>query len=158
MIDLEDVLDNIKSVLQTNLNTKISQINSDKDDGITLDSIDDNAYYLQTLDGETINYNPYVFYGVQDIIGDNGYYSQVPQVTEIAVAVVIEDTGESVTPTRKLFRYQKALTEVITESFDSAKNQGVKMSVASQVPVELTLQNDSRRARAIGILIKIELG
>ncbi len=60
--DLENLLDDVKGIMTTNLNTKISAINSEKGDSTTLLTVDNSAYFLQELDNTSVNYNPFVFY------------------------------------------------------------------------------------------------
>ena len=43
--DFEDILDDIKTVLVANLNTKIGLLNTEKNDGISIPTIKDQAFF-----------------------------------------------------------------------------------------------------------------
>ena len=53
--DLELLMDDVKSILKSNLNTKISAINTEKSDSTTLLTVDNDAYFLQDLDHRSVN-------------------------------------------------------------------------------------------------------
>jgi hypothetical protein len=65
--DLENLLDDIETVLKTNLNTKITQLNTEKSDAIVLRSVPSQAYFFETLDQRVANYNPFILYGIEEI-------------------------------------------------------------------------------------------
>mgnify|MGYP003661754413 FL=1 len=65
--DLESLMSDVETIMTTNLNTKIGDINTEKADSITLLTIDSAAYFMQDLDHESLNFNPFVFYSVEDI-------------------------------------------------------------------------------------------
>lgn len=154
--DFETICDEIKSILSSGLNTRLGVIDSEKDDGIELKEINSNAYFFQDLNGVTINYNPFLFYGLINVEGE-GDLGHTPAKLEIFVAVAIEDRGEDISVSRRLFRYQRAVRELLEEGFDSLPS-GAKMSVQSQVPVELRLMNTSFAHRAIGVIVTVDLG
>lgn len=155
-IDFEDVADDIITLLKANLNTKITAINSEKNDGISLDAIDTSAYLFHTLDEETVNYNPFILceFINAETVGDYGH-SQTK--VELLIGVVLSDSGSDLVVSRRLFRYQRAMREVIEDNFDSLAS-GAKMIVQSQVPVELTLSNGSFAAKAIALSVRLDLG
>jgi hypothetical protein len=57
--DIEGLLTNIETILKANLNTKITAINSEKNDSIVLDSVLD-ASYQYDMDDKEANYNPFM--------------------------------------------------------------------------------------------------
>ncbi len=154
--DIEMLLSDIKSVLLANLNTKITALNSEKNDSISLTAIDSTAYALQSLNGANINFDPFIFYAVQDVksVGQAGATSMI---VDVVVAVVKEDQGMDLDIANRMFRYGRALKEVFEENFD--QNAGaVKLTIQSLVPVEFMLMNSSFNHRAIGVLIQAEIG
>ena len=157
--DIESLLDDILTLLQAGLNTKIAALNTEKGDEIQLETINSDAYALQSLNGPHMNFNPFVFYGVQDIKpgDDSSPYGRTSMSVEVVVCIVLEDMGQDRDIATRLFRYQRALKEVIEDGFDSNSNL-VKLSVQSLVPVEFTLMNSSNGHRAIGIQIQADLG
>lgn len=157
--DIESLLLDIETLLKNNLNNKITAINSEKNDSIVLAQIDSNAYFMQSLDGPEVNYNPFIFYGIEAISDEatGANFSFTPMRLSIAVALVMEDSGLDVNISRRMFRYQRAIKEIFEEGFDSIP-EGIKLTVQSQVPIELSLLNDSYKHKAIGVTIKADMG
>lgn len=154
--DIESFLADVKALLLSDLNSKLSAITSEKNDGITLKAVDASAYFLQSLNGTQVNHNPFIFYGVQDI-ATTGNHSYSSQKVDVVVAVVLEDAGQDVDIAPRLFRYGRALHEVIEEGFDRNTN-GVKLMVQSLVPIDFKLMNSSTNHKAIGVLVQADLG
>jgi hypothetical protein len=157
--DIESLLVDVQAILASNLNTKISAINSEKNDTISLGSIDSNAYFMQSMDAEQANYDPYVVYSVIDIDdeADRANFSRAVTNLQLAVVIVVSDEGNDVNISKRMFRYGRALKEVFTENFNSI-SEGVKLSVQSQVPVNLALINDSFTHRAVGVTLRASMG
>lgn len=154
--DLENLCDDVKSILTTNLNTKISEINSLKNDSTVLATIDSNAYIFQSMNGAQANMNPFVFYNIADIEDNAGIYSQVSKKVDIAVAIVVEDQGIDVNITVRMLRYLRCLEEIFRDNFDSIA-QGVKLTVKSLAPIEITLLNSTFNHRAVGVMITVDM-
>ena len=154
--DIESLCDDIKTILTTNLNTKLTAINNEKADSITLATIDASAYAFQSMNGATMNFDPFIFYGVQDIQGEGGY-GQTPMQVEVAVILCLSDQGQDIDITKRVLRYGRALKEVFEEHFGDTENSA-KLSVQSQVPIDIKLLNSSNPHRAIGVTLRADLG
>lgn len=152
--DVELFLNDIKTILTSHLNTKIAAINSEKNDTITLGSINNNAYFLQTLDNDEANFDPYVLYGIEDIktvgIGPLSGHEYT-----IAIVIVVADHQDG-NCAKKMMRYQRALEEVFAEHFQENEH-GTKMEIQSIVPVSFKALNTSFRYRAIGVALRAHL-
>lgn len=165
--DIESLLFDIKTLMISKLNTKIGDINTEKNDQVVLATVKDDAYFIQSLDGRQANYNPYVYIGVSDIKPgdeDASKWGKSQEELEIAVAIIVADNGDepnhaTITDAipRRTFRYLRAIKEMFQENFDKNKN-GIKLSVQSQVPIELSLSNDSGTERAIGVILRADIG
>jgi hypothetical protein len=153
--DIESLCDDIKTILTTNLNDKLAEIDADKNDSITLATINSSAYHFQSMNGANSNYNPFVFYGVQEIDGE-GFHSNTPMRIDVSIIIVVEDTGQDIDIGKRMLRYGRALKEVFEEGFQDIA-QGVKISVQSQVPIEINLMNTSAIHRAIGVLVRADM-
>ncbi len=153
--DLETFLTDIKDLLVANLNTKIAAITSEKNDGLTLDTINNLAYHMQGMDGPQANFDPFVYIGVVNIEGESQLLNTITQ-PDVMVAVVIADEGMRTEMWKVLLRYQRALKEVFEENFDFANGVG-KLTIKSQVPIELQLLNNSFSHKAIGVSLKADL-
>lgn len=154
--DLESLMSDVKSILTTNLNTKIGNINTEKGDSITLLTVDSAAYFMQDLDHESLNFNPFVFYSVEDIDG-TGFGPNTPQEFLINVILVLADQSGLTDVSTRMFRYSRALKEIFEENF-SIKSNSNFISINVLAPVPLTSLNESMEFRAIGIQIKSSIG
>jgi hypothetical protein len=154
--DIESLCDDIKAILVANLTAKIMALNTEKADTVTLADVSAEAYIFQSMNGVTVNYNPFIFYGVQEIDGEGGQ-SYTPSRVDVSVILVLEDSGEDIDIGRRMLRYGRALKEVFEEHFQDTSH-GVKLTVQSQVPIEITLMNSSERHRAIGVLVRADMG
>ena len=154
--DLESLMSDVKSILTTNLNTKIGDINTEKGDSITLLTVDSAAYFMQDLDHESLNFNPFIFYSVEDIDG-TGFGPNTPQEFLINVILVLADQSGLTDVSTRMFRYSRALKEIFEENF-SIKSNSNFISINVLAPVPLTSLNESMEFRAIGIQIKSSIG
>ena len=153
--DLETLMNDVKAIMTSNLNTKISAINTEKGDSTVLDTIPTDAYFLQDLDHETLNYNPFVFYSLEEVEG-SGFAPQTPQEALITIIIVVADQGYMDTANR-MFRYSRALKEVFEENFFIKSNSNF-LNINVLAPVPLTTLNQSMEYRASGIQIKTIIG
>lgn len=153
-IDIELLLDQVKSVMKDNLNTKLTEVSNDKDDGIELAILKDGAYFLQTLDDGIANYDPYIAYGVTDI----QTVSIGPQSADkifVSIVLVLADNGVT-DLIKRLFRYQRALKEIFEENWQF-HNTSSKINVNSSTVVPLESLDSSAQYKAIGIDIELNL-
>jgi hypothetical protein len=153
--DFESVLDDVKLIMTTHLNTKITAIVADKGDGITPPAINANAYFLQTLDEAIANFDPFVAYGIQDITSVDTQYGQSQQQISISIVIVLSDNGRS-DINRVLFRYSRALKEIFEENFKNA-NIGNKIIVRQFTPVPFEALDSSMEFKAIGVILETHL-
>ena len=158
MFDLESLLGEVETILKADLNTKIAAINSEKNDNIDMETISNDAYFLQSLSEKSINYDPFILYGVSQFENDDpGNFGFTSTKVLIEIVLVKADEGQDLQIIKKMLRFQRALREVIEDNFDSISHK-VKMQVQSQVPIDLNLLNSSHSHKAIGITIKCDLG
>ena len=154
--DLESLMSDVKSILTTNLNTKLGDKKTEKGDSITLLTVDSAAYFMQDLDHESLNFNPFIFYSVEDIDG-TGFGPNTPQEFLINVILVLADQSGLTDVSTRMFRYSRALKEIFEENF-SIKSNSNFISINVLAPVPLTSLNESMEFRAIGIQIKSSIG
>jgi hypothetical protein len=155
--DMEKLTNDVKTIITTYLNTKLSEIDSEKNDGITLTQLDTSAgIYLQELNGVSINADPFVVYGIVDIPKAEGIGTAVLKKYLIEVALVKEDTGEVGEVARLMFRYQRALEEIFEEHWTDNENSS-KLIITSLVPRAIPLMNSSHQHRAVGLVLEVDL-
>lgn len=154
--DLETLMTDIKSCYQANMPAKIAELNTEKNDAISLSVPADGSYVMQSMDGASANWNPFMFIGIVDLVGEptTGYSDMKPSV---AVLAVIEDDGQDVEIWKRLFRYHRAIREIAESNFDFLPGHST-LGIKSQVPVELALVNGSFRHKAMGVLLEAHLG
>ncbi|MCK5608287.1 hypothetical protein KAR91_40775 [Candidatus Pacearchaeota archaeon] len=152
--DFENILDNVDGIITSKLNTKITSINTEKDDGITVSAINNNAHFLQTLDERVANFDPFLVYGIDNIEADADY-NRVTEKILIAVTIVMADNGKTEV-NRILFRYSRALKEIFLENWQSI-GIGNRFKISALAPVPFDALDSSAQFKAIGILIETGL-
>lgn len=113
--DEEVLLNNLETVLKANLNTKITAINSEKSDSITLTAIDNNAYQLDT-DDKISNYNPYIIYMISEQTTEARGSATAENIV-INIALIVTDNGNDLNIVKKMLRYRRCLKEVIEDNY-----------------------------------------
>lgn len=155
-LDVEQVLDGVKAIMTANLNAAITALNTEKNDTVSLASIDSSAYFMQSMDGAQANYDPFIFYGVRDLPGEaSDYPGDSAYRLEIDVIICVADHGMDVEIGRRMLRYQRVLKEIFERHFDEMPG-GCKLSVKSQVPVTIQLLNASHRHKVVGVMLTTE--
>lgn len=152
--DFEQILDEVKAIMIANFNTKLTQITTDKGDSIVLPPVDTDAYFLQSLDEEAVNFDPFVAYGIEDIESNsNGHLTS--EKIFITVAVVLVDNGRN-DINRIMFRYSRALKEIFEENWQN-HNTSTKINVNRSTVVPFQALDSSATYKAIGIEIEVNL-
>lgn len=118
--DVECLFDELFSIMKANLNDRITKIQSEKDTKLgdanfNVPLIDDNAWF-DGLDERTANFNPYVYYGIEDNSVIEVASAESSDLT-IFFTVVYHNDGDDVTMYRKMLRYIRAMQEVSTRNF-----------------------------------------
>lgn len=155
--DIESFCSDIKTILTTYLNSKLTSIDSEKNDGITLKPVASDAYFFQELNEATVNYDPYILYSVENIESE-----ALGPVTSLRptvhIILVLADQGSELAGIgTRMLRYQRALKEIF-ESHWTENQNGVKIKVQSLVPVQFSLMNSANSYRAIGIALTGDIG
>jgi hypothetical protein len=153
--DIESLLKDIEAVLSVNLNAKLTQIDTEKADGITLKPIDSRAYFLQELNSRVANYNPFILYGITNI-EPRPQVGGTAAIFTVNVALVFADHGNDQHIVKKMLRYSRALKECIEEHFYLIKNS-INLEVQSLVPGDFQRLNTSENYRVVGVDITATL-
>lgn len=156
MYDLEDLLDDVEQVLKDNFNTKLGQIDTEKNDSIVLAPVSsDEGYFLQTLDGRIANANPIIYYSVADI-ESVGKGPATGNIYQIEVVLMLRDAIDESNIGKRMFRYSRALKEVFEEQWATIGN-GIRLKILSLVPIAFTELNTSQPYRAVGVRLEAGL-
>ena len=146
--DSEKFVNDVTSYMKQHLNTYIDNINLEKDDGMIINSIADEAYIFQTLDDKVVNHSPCVFYYIDDIVSE-GIGPETSEQVMLDIVIIMSDPKDGSLAFR-LLRYLRALKELFNEGFNSL-NYSKKINIESLVPVSFALQNSSDYVHAIGV-------
>jgi hypothetical protein len=154
--DAEMLLADVRSIVADNFNTKVAAINAEKNDGISLDTLNSSAFFMQQLNGNLANYNPICFYSLDNI----ETVSSGPLASHrfsISVLIIAIDTGEEVECGVRMLRYLRALEEIFKEKWNENRH-GIKLQIQSLVPIPLTELNSTNSYRATGVVLEGSLG
>lgn len=148
--DIEEVLGDIETFLKANLNTEITNLNTEKADSITLATVSSSAYFMQSLNNEIVNHNPFIFYGISQV-QSRSIGSATAKTYNIQVVLVIID-GQQVDIGKRLLRYSRVLSDLFERSWDRITKIGIgKFQVTSLEPIAFQLVNSSDAYRAVGV-------
>lgn len=153
--DLENILDDIETLLKAQYNTKLTAIDTEKADGITLAPVATGAYFMQTLNNTVANFNPFIFYGVEQIEPRDGIGPATASRYLFNIVLALADGGNDPDYARRLFRYSRALQEVFEENFAKISHSS-KFRIETLEPVPLKLINSSQPYRAVGVKLDFE--
>ena len=152
--DLENVLEDIRKIIDGKLNDQIAIVNAEKNDGMVLKVIPEKAIFLQQMNGDQANYDPLLLYGVDDIgTTPNGPYGS--DKYQMSVIIIVQDSGQDVNIGKRMFRYLKALRATFQENWIS--NFGAQVTIESNVPVPLTNLNTNQTYRAVGVTLNVTI-
>jgi len=117
--DIESFCADVETALQNNLNTKLAAIDSEKNDGITLDTVNSNAYHFMTLNEKNAALDPCILYGFDPDDGgeDAAAGSQALATYEVRVVLIKKDIGKG-DIAKRMLRYRRALAETLKDRFD----------------------------------------
>ncbi len=148
--DVENLLDGVVNIIKANLNTKITALNTEKNDGIQLMPVEDAAYFFMGLNERVANFNPFIIYGVESLATlpiEQGSALDIG----VSVVVVVVDQGKPEI-NRLMLRYSRALKEVIEENNQKA-GRSIKLTVEQFMPISFELLDSDAKYKAIGITI-----
>lgn len=152
--DFEEILENIKTIMTSNFNTKLTEITTDKGDSIVLPTVDSSAYFLQSLDEAAANFDPFVAYGI-DTIETVSIGPHSSEKIFISAVVVLSDNGRD-NINKIMFRYSRALKEIFEENWKiDASSTKINISRSTVVPFQAL--DSSATYKAIGIEIEVNL-
>lgn len=137
--DLETFRDDIVSMVQANLSAKVTAINAEKNDAYNISDIDLANYYNDITDQVT-NANPFIYYGMSDLVMESVGAGTAIEAT-IFISVVFDNTND-VGVESKVLRYTRCLVEIIQENFKKIPNLS-PLKVTQFLPANYSLNNGS---------------
>lgn len=155
-VDIEVILERIKTIFSNNLSAKITEINSDKNDGRTLASVNSGAYDILGMNTSVKNWNPFISIWINNLPESTGQGFFVAQELIIDVVLVIQDEGNDTGLYKSLLRYMKALKEVAQENWRDSELPGM-VSVQSLEPLPIFDWNGAEIGKGTGVRLKTTL-
>lgn len=154
--DVESFGDYFLDLIQTNLSAKITALNAEKNDGITLETFT-NAQYIDDMNGEVVNFASFIFYGFPEVVTNMNQNGDFALDVTMSFEVVFQGTEVGPVVSKKILRYSRALAEIVCENI--RKNSQIQsVSVEVLAPVTFIQNANSSRSKIGGIQIKGTIG
>ncbi len=157
--DIESLLVDMLTFMRAQVNRQHAAIDPEKNDGSTLSTVANGAYFLQTASYDMTNFDPFVLYGIDDIEPGGGLGPATRHPYKLFVVVGLSDENNDPNLIPRLLRYQRALTEIFELNWASIAGS-VKFKVSGLVPVPLALLDEKRPVRTtkiVGINLDVTL-
>ena len=151
--DIEDVLDDVETLLKSKLNDAITAIETEKAEKnktllTPLELISNEGYFRQTWSDKILNQSPAIFYGLENIETTSGGTATAEKLT-LFIECVVVDSGMDGDVHRRINRYSRAIKEVLENSFDYLSFAS-KIKVESLRPTAFKLDVDSSEEIKVG--------
>lgn len=137
--DIETFRDEIITLIQDNLSAKITAINTEKNDSLSIDSIAAENYYNDVTD-QVVNISPFIHYGFASLESET-VGAQTRTTITMFVAVVFDNTNQTGIES-KVLRYTRCLKEIIQENSKKIASAS-PLSVTQFLPVNFELNKGS---------------
>lgn len=151
--DIETLLSDLETFLKANINTYITNLNTEKNDGITVPTISANAYTLQSWNQSITNYDPFILYGISAIESDSINGGSSEKYT-VEVIVIKADNGNDQNIVKKMFRYSRILKDLFEDKFDLVSNK-YNITIQSKEPLPFRPENTSQLYQIVGINLNV---
>jgi hypothetical protein len=147
-LDIELIESKILQIVKDNFSAKITEINNDKNDAITIDDIP-SKNFIMNLDSEPLNSSLFINYGLADseIIEELGSFSTVWTLFYVVYINEINQMKGSKIRS-KVLRYTRALEEIITENSDKISRYTTLPKISHILPQDV--ENTERTPYKIG--------
>lgn len=149
--DLENLLDDVLAIMNTNLNTRISAIEAEKaaaGSALSPTLAPIAKFYRQTWVDDILNQPVSVFYGIEDVQANDGG-GEVAEIVKIFCEVVLVDNGMTNDTSTRILRYARALREIFKENFGEIQQVG-NTKIETVRPISFRLALDSNDEIKIG--------
>jgi hypothetical protein len=151
MFDLEKLLVDLDAYFKANLNARITAINTEKNDTITLEQINAGAFILWS--NETVNksYDRFILIQPLDVVSNvNGPY--VSEQYSIEVLMFLQENYNRIDSWKEVLRYWRAIKEVALKSWDKVA-VGIQGDVTSLAPIAFSDNQSSTPLKVFGVRI-----
>jgi hypothetical protein len=134
--DIETFLGAVEAHLKANLSDALTAVTTEKGDGLTLEPVSSDGYFIQTLDERVTNYNPYIYIGATEAPEVTANGPAQSKTYRVSVVLVIANSGGDANLWKRMCRYQSAIESVFANAWDRIA-KGPKVTFDSAInPVE----------------------
>lgn len=152
IFDIESFRDYFLQLFLDNLDAKITQINTEKSDDITLESFE-LAQYVNDMNDKVMNYDSFILYGLLDITSILNAGAPAGLDVTMSFEIAFTNLNDSLLAETRIMRYTRALSEVVEEN-SSNNSQIGSIEVSQYAPITLALNKNSPVMKVGGISIK----
>ena len=159
-IFIEDVAEAIiENTIKPKLNDKFDEIDNERNDDILLKKINmDEAILFQSWNDRALNFDPILFYSINESKTISPIPSQHAASWEIEFSIIFKELHEGPgIVAKKLFRYQRALRELFQKDYITIGNTRRKVEIRNLNPVSFQIQNNDQFFRAVGVVVETTL-
>lgn len=150
--DIEEFITELEDVVKNNLSAKLSEITTDKGDSLALDDIPSSAIMYE-LQADTVNnFKASLYIGITNVQTDSAM-AAIAETYSVELVVILPESYDN-NINKRLFRYQRALKEIILENFKSVSRIKQEVEVSSLAPISFQIQNSDHGHKAIGIEVQ----
>ena len=111
--DVELFRDYILQIVVDNIDAKIDEINTEKNDSIILTK-PDSAHFIHTLNDQALAFDPFIHYGLS-AINTEAQGGSVKWVPQMFISFYFIDRGQGDIAESKVLRYTRAITEILAD-------------------------------------------
>lgn len=154
--DLETLMYEMKDFVKERLNTEIQNINAEKSDGIEAAEIVENAYAVQSLDNKIMNFENFVLIQTMSVEAQGSGPATLKSYS-IMVMIVAGGLENNLHSMRHMFRYGRALESIFNKYWDRSNSHKIKLKVQAFPPLDYTDLNQTKRYRAVGLVLTGDL-
>jgi len=155
--DAERVVKDTLEIYQTKLNTIIDCINTEKNDSVILENIENDKYVFGVITENMLNFDsPFIMYGMEPTTPKEAQANNFVKEVRVSFRVFMPDCGNAERDNEfyKLLRYQRALETVIVKNCDVYRGYG-KPKVTSLTPD--AFEYNSKVFLHIGVEISVSI-
>lgn len=137
--DIEMFIDEMIALVKADLPAKISEINIEKNDDITLPTVGNSDYY-DDISEQVFYKNQFIYYSLVDVATESAGHNVSLDVT-LAISVLFSNINSSGT-IKKVMRYTRCLREIFQESFKKT-GKASQIKVTEFIPVDIQTNQGS---------------
>lgn len=150
--DIEDFRNYFVDLFKANLNTEISNINTEKADSVTLDTFVD-AQYVSDLNEKVLNYDKFILHEIVEI-------NTIPNVgmgfaTEVSIGfnIVVSESEGGTLSEQLVLRYTQSMLNVLQGTFSNISRFS-DLEIQAFAPLDIRTALGTQYTKAGVILIK----